>query len=226
MQGVALSREQVRAVLDALASGLNGMQAAKLTGVSKTTIYVLRLKVGGVYRPFGTDYSVRYLSRDERYEMTRLIEAGLSMRAVATRLGRAASTISRELARNQGAGGYQPERAHRLAWVRQRRPKRSKIGSQPPLAEAVQQLLGRRFSPEQIAGRLKVLFADNPSMRISHESIYQSIYVYPRGELQRELKAALRSGRRCAGAAAGATPTAESSTPCPSTTGPRKSKAG
>ncbi len=56
-------------------------------------------------------------------------------------------------------------------------------------------MLARRFSPEQIAGRLKVVFADNPSMQISHESIYQSIYVYPRGELQRELKAALRSGR-------------------------------
>ncbi len=56
-------------------------------------------------------------------------------------------------------------------------------------------MLTRRFSPEQIAGRLKVVFADNPSMHISHESIYQSIYVYPRPELQRELKAALRSGR-------------------------------
>jgi IS30 family transposase len=127
--------------------------------------------------------------------MVRLLEAGLSMRAVAARIGRAASTISRELARNHGPGGYQPERADRLAWVRQRRPKRSKIGSDPVLAEQVQQLLARRFSPEQIAGRLAVLFADNPSMRISHESIYQSIYVYPRGGLQRELKAALRSGR-------------------------------
>jgi IS30 family transposase len=195
MQGVALTRGQLREVFDALASGLNPMQAARVTGVSKSTIYALRHKVGGVYRPSGVTYSARYLNRDERYELVRLIEAGLSMRAVAARLGRAASTISRELARNRGSGGYQPERADRLAWVRQRRPKRSKIGSDPVLAAKVQELLDLRFSPEQIAGRLRVLFPDNPSMHISHESIYQSIYVYPRAELQRELKAALRSGR-------------------------------
>ena len=194
MQGVALTREQVRAVMDALASGLNGMQAARVTGVSKSVIYVMHRKVGGVYRPLGTTYSDRYLSRDERYEIARLVEGGLSIRAVAGRLGRAASTICRELARNRGPGDYQPERADRLAWVRQRRPKPSKIGSDPVLAAAVQKMLNSRFSPEQVAGRLRV-FADNPSMHISHESIYQSIYVYPRGELRRELKAALRSGR-------------------------------
>jgi IS30 family transposase len=196
MSGVAFGRERVREVLDALASGLNGYEAARLTGVSKSYAYLLHRKVGGVYRPSGTTYSARYLNRDERYEVARLIEAGLSMRAVAARLGRAASTVSRELARNRGPrGGYQPDRADRLAWVRQRRPKPSKLSGHPELAQVVQQLLVRRFSPEQISGRLAVLFADNPSMRISHESIYQSIYVYPRGELRRELKAALRSGR-------------------------------
>jgi IS30 family transposase len=196
MSGVAFGRERVREVLDALASGLNGYEAARLTGVSKSYAYLLHRKVGGVYRPSGTTYSARYLNRDERYEVARLIEAGLSMRAVAARLGRTASTVSRELARNRGPrGGYQPDRADRLAWVRQRRPKPSKLSGHPELAQVVQQLLVRRFSPEQIAGRLAVLFADNPSMRISHESIYQSVYDYPRGELRRELKAALRSGR-------------------------------
>jgi IS30 family transposase len=189
-------RDRVRAVLDALASGLNPRQAARLIGVSHGFTYKWHHRVGGVYRPSGTTYSDRYLDRDERYELVRLIEAGLSMRAVAAQLGRAPSTISRELARNRGPGSsYQPERADRLAWVRQRRPKPSKLAGNPELAAVVQQLLVRRFSPEQISGRLKLLFADNPSMRISHESIYQSIYVYPRGELRRELKAALRSGR-------------------------------
>jgi IS30 family transposase len=195
MAGIALSRERVREVLDALASGLNPSQAARLTGVSIAFAYGLHHKVGGVYRPAGTTYSSRYLSREERYEVARLVEGGLSMRAVATQMGRAASTISRELARNRGPGSYQPERADRLAWQRQRRPKPSKIGSHPALRKKVQRMLTSRYSPEQIAGRLKVLFADNPSMHISHESIYQSIYVYPRGGLQRELKAALRSGR-------------------------------
>jgi IS30 family transposase len=190
------SRDRVREVLDAMASGLNPRQAARLTGVSATFARNWHHRVGGVYRPPGTTYSDRYLDRDERYELARLIDDGLSMRAVAIRMGRAPSTISRELDRNRGpAGHYQPERADRLAWVRQRRPKPSKLAGDPALAAKVQELLDHRFSPEQICGRLKVLFADNPSMRISHESIYQSIYVYPRGELRHELKAALRTGR-------------------------------
>jgi len=194
---MTLSRERVRAVLDAMASGLTPRHAARLTGVSQGCAYAWHHRVGGVYRPPGTTYSDRYLNRDERYELVRLIEAGFSMRAVAAQLGRAPSTISRELARNRGpsGGSYQPHRADRLAWVRQRRPKPSKLAGNPHLAAKVQKLLERRFSPEQISGRLKLLFADNPSMQISHESIYQSIYVYPRGELRHELKAALRSGR-------------------------------
>lgn len=192
----AFSRDRVRAVLDAMASGLNPRQAARLTGVSATFARNWHHKVGGVYRPPGTTYSDRYLDRDERYELARLIDAGLSVRGVAGRLGRAPSTISRELARNRGPSGhYQPERADRLAWVRQRRPKPSKLSGDPELAGKVQELLNLRFSPEQICGRLKLLFPDNPSMQISHESIYQSIYVYPRGELRHELKAALRTGR-------------------------------
>src|SRR5580693_5689278 len=110
---------------------------------------------------------------------------------------RAASTISRELDRNAGprTGGYQPERAHRLAWERQRRPKPSKLSGHPVVRGRVQQLLDRRYSPEQVSGRLKVLYPDDPAMRVSHETIYQSLYVYPRGELRRELTACLRSGR-------------------------------
>lgn len=105
--------------------------------------------------------------------------------------------ISRELARNADprAGGYQPERAHRLAWQRQRRPKLSRLPQNPALRAGVQQMLDRRYSPEQASGRLKVLHPGDPAMRVSHETICQSIYVYPRGELRRELTACLRSGR-------------------------------
>ena len=139
----------------------------------------------------------RYLDRDERYELARLLEVGHSQREIADRMGRSPSTICRELARNRDprTGEYQPERAHTLAWQRQRRPKTSKIGSTPVLRTAVQQMLDKRHSPDQIAGRLKVLHPDNDQMQVSHESIYLSIYVYPRGELTRELKATLRSGR-------------------------------
>jgi IS30 family transposase len=142
-------------------------------------------------------YSARYLDRDERYEIARLREAGLSVRQVAARIGRAPSTVSRELARNADprTGRYMPERAHQLAWRRQRRPKPSKLARNPRLRAAVQGMLRRRYSPEQASGRLTVDYPDDPAMRASHETIYQSIYVYPRGELRKELRACLRSGR-------------------------------
>ena len=188
--------EKVREVFDALASGLFPRAAAKATGVSKSWVYLLHNRVGGVYRPSGTTYNDRFLDREQRYELARLLDAGSSQAAAARQIGVHPSTVSRELARNSHPQhGYQPERADQLAWQRQRRPKRSKIASNPELRAEVQRLLDRRFSPEQIAGRLRILYPDNADMQLSHETVYQSIYVFPRGELRRELKATLRSGR-------------------------------
>jgi transposase, IS30 family len=189
--------ERVRLVVDQLAAGLSPARAAAVVGVSHSYAKQLDWKIGGVYRPPGVTYCDRYLDREERYELARLREAGLSMRQIAARLARSPSTVSRELARNAAprTGGYQPERAHRLAWERQRRPRPSKLSQHPVLRARVQQMLDRRYSPEQISGRLKVRFPDDPAMRVSHETIYQSIYVYPRGQLRRELKACLRTGR-------------------------------
>lgn len=188
---------RVRRVLDGLAAGLSVRQAARAAGVSKSLAYELHRTMGGVYRPPGVTYSARYLDREERYELARLREDGLSVRAVAARLGRSPSTVCRELARNADprTGGYQPERAHRLAWERQRRPKGPKLSRHPVLRDQVQQMLDRRYSPEQASGRLKVLYPGEAAMRVSHETIYQSIYVYPRGGLRRELRACLRTGR-------------------------------
>jgi transposase, IS30 family len=192
-----MAPERVRLLLEHLAAGLNANQAARAAGVSKSFAYRLHHTMGGVYRPPGVTYSARYLDREERYELARLRESGLSMREVARRMGRSVSTVSRELARNAAprAGGYQPERAHRLAWERQRRPKPSRLSGNPRLRGQVQQMLDRRYSPEQVSGRLKVAYPDDPAMRVSHETIYQSIYVYPRGELRRELRACLRTRR-------------------------------
>jgi transposase, IS30 family len=124
----------------------------------------------------------------------------LSRRRAAARTGRHPSTIGGELDRSKDprTGAYQPERAHRLAWERQRRPKPSKLSRDRMLREAVQGMLDRRYSPGQASGRLQVDYPDypdDPAMRVSHETIYQSIYVYPRGGLKRELQACLRSGR-------------------------------
>ena len=195
--GRAARVQRMRVLADLLAAGMSPNQAGPAAGVPKSAAYRLHHKMGGVYRPPGVTYSDRYLDREERHEIARLREAGLSLREIARRSGRAASTISRELARNADprTGGYMPERAHRLAWERQRRPKPSRLSQNPVLRGRVQQLLDQRYSPEQASGRLKVLYPDDPAMRVSHESIYQSIYVYPRGELKRELRACLRSGR-------------------------------
>ena len=197
MAGRKLPPEKVREVLDHLAGGMNPAQASRAAGVSLAFSYGLHHKMGGVYRPPGVTYNARYLDREERYELARLLELGLSRRQVAARLGRSASTVSRELDRNKDprTGAYQPERAHRLAWQRQRRPKPSKLSRDPVLREAVQGMLDRGYSPEQASGRLTVLHPDDPAMRVSHETVYQSIYVYPRGGLKRELAASLRSGR-------------------------------
>jgi IS30 family transposase len=192
-----MAAERVRVLLDHLAAGLSIRKAALAAGVPKSFACNVHRKMGGVYRPPAVTYSSRYLDREERYEIARLRESGLPVRQVAERLGRSPSTICRELARNRDprTGGYLPERAHRMAWDRQRRPKPSRLSQDPALRVQVQELLDQRYSPEQISGRLKVLHPGDPAMRVSHESIYQSIYLYPRGGLKRELQASLRSGR-------------------------------
>jgi IS30 family transposase len=192
-----LPPERVREVLDHLAAGMNPSQASRAAGVSLAFSYGLHHKMGGVYRPPGVTCSARYLDREERYELARLLGLGLSRRQAAARLGRHPSTIGRELDRNADprTGAYQPERAHRLAWERQRRPKPSKLSRNPVLRAEVQQMLTGRYSPQQASGRLRLLHPDDPAMRVSHETIYQSIYLYPRGGLKRELRACLRSGR-------------------------------
>jgi transposase, IS30 family len=168
--GRMLPPERVRAVLDFLAAGLNPAQASRAAGVSLAFAYGLHHKMGGVYRPPGVAYSARYLDREERYELARLVEAGLSLRRVAARMGRHPSTIGRELDRNRDprTGAYQPERAHRLAWQRQRRPKPSKLSRNPVLREAVQGMLDRRYSPGQANGRLQVDYPAPQAVRLAH----------------------------------------------------------
>ena len=133
-----------------------------------------------MYRPPEVTYSARYLDREERYELARLREWACPARDRA-RIGRQPprrSAGSWTATKARGPAQYQPERAHRLAWERQRRPKPSKLARHPVLRAEVQQLLDGRYSPEQVSGRLKVLHPDDPAMRVSHETILQSIYLY------------------------------------------------
>jgi IS30 family transposase len=115
---------------------------------------------------------------------------------IAARLGRSPSTVSREVARNRsGTGSYRALAAQFRAGQRGRRPKAAKLAGNGELRGWVQGRLRERWSPEQISRRLAVDFADRPEMRVSHETIYQSLYVQGRGALRRELAASLRTGR-------------------------------
>jgi IS30 family transposase len=139
----------------------------------------------------------RYLRQDERIHIADSLGAGASIRAIARQLGRAPSTISREIRRNRhpGYGGYRPYAAHARASARRPRPKPRKLATNQRLHALVQQYLGSKWSPEQIAAVLRRDFPDRPELHISHETIYQAIYVQGRGELRRELARALRTGR-------------------------------
>jgi len=118
------------------------------------------------------------------------------VRQIARELGRAASTVSREVARNSlSRGRYRAVAAQRRAEDRARRPKTAKLAGNEELRGWVQAGLRRRWSPEQVSRRLAAEFGDRPEMRVSHETIYQSLYVQGRGALRRELAASLRTGR-------------------------------
>ncbi|WP_286199257.1 IS30 family transposase [Mycobacterium sp. ELW1] len=121
--------------------------------------------------------STRYLSQHERIEIADLRRCGLSLRVIAERLGRSASTISRELRRNALAGrGYQPFDAHRRATARRVRHHRRRVDINDRLSSVVTELLGQRWSPQQISRHLRLRFPDDRSMWLCHESIYQAVY--------------------------------------------------
>jgi IS30 family transposase len=131
----------------------------------------------------------------DREEITVGLARGETFTAIAARLGRAVSTVSREVTVNGGRGGYRAWRAHRAAHRNARRPKVPKLAAQPTLAAQVSDWLRCLWSPEEIARRLRLEFPDDPMMWVSHETIYQSLFVQGRGELRRELHRCLRSGR-------------------------------
>ena len=150
---------------------------------------------GGVRPRRGRDLEGRYLSFWEREEIALARARGESMRTIAARLGRSPSTISRELSRNAEPGGYRATSAHASAYERAGRPKPAKLASNLVLRGKVEKDLRKRYSPEQIAGRLRREFPDQPQMQVCAETIYHSLYVASRGALRRELTRHLRTGR-------------------------------
>jgi IS30 family transposase len=152
------------------------------------------IRTGGVMRP-ARERSPLRLSVTDREEVSRGLVAGDSLRRIAARLGRAVSTISREVGWNGPRDGYRAWRAERTAARRARRPKPAKLMSHPRLRREVERRLLERWSPQQIAARLLRDYPDDQEMRVSHETIYRSLFVQARGVLRKELAACLRTGR-------------------------------
>ena len=170
--------------------------AAARAGVSYRTACRWFAGVGGVKPRLGE--STRRLSFAERCRIEAMVRVGMSRAQMARELGRHPSTISRELARNRtvrAGGSYGAVNAQSKADAAARRPKPGKLATHARLRDQVQDRLRQHHSPEQIARRLRSEFPDDPEMWVSHETIYQSLYVQARGELRRDLHKRLRTGR-------------------------------
>ena len=128
------------------------------------------------------------LTLSEREEISRGLVSGLSIRTISYDFGRSPSTISREIARNGGRRSYRAANADKAAWKRAKRPKECILSLRPELCEAVSVKLGKRWSPQQISGWLGREYPDDEAMRVSHETIYKTLYIQSRGVLKRELQ--------------------------------------
>jgi IS30 family transposase len=177
-----------------IASGASFDQAAVAARCTPRTVARLLNSVGGL-SPRETGRSALRLSLAEREEISIGLRTEQKVAVIARRLKRASSTISREIANNGGPQRYRAAAADRAAQRRARRPKIAKLAHCCRLRDAVESMLDLRWSPQQISARLRVEFPEDLSMRVSHETIYQSLFVQSRGALRKELAACLRTGR-------------------------------
>jgi IS30 family transposase len=163
-------------------------------GKESSSIYFQVSPYGGI-RPAPRRRSQLALTLSERETISRGLAADRSARSMARQLGRAPSTVSREIGRNGGYGRYRAAGGDQQAWVRARRPKHCKLAKRPWLRGTVASKLGLLWSPEQIAGWLKRAYPGEESYQVSHETIYRSLFVQARGVLKKELMLHLRSRR-------------------------------
>jgi hypothetical protein len=159
-----------------------------------TSVQGIVSRTGGV-RPPARSRCATALTLAEREEISRATVDGQSIRSVAARLGRAPSTVSREIKRNGGQSDYRAAEADRAAWDRALRPKQCKLVENRPLARIVTDKLRLLWSPEQIAGWLKHTYPRDENQHVSHETIYRSLFIQTRGALKKELLQYLRRTR-------------------------------
>jgi len=171
---------------------------------NKSGVYRVLALTGGI-TPAARRRAPIALRLEEREEISRGVAAGQSLRSIAHQLGRAPSTVSRELRRNGGGNAYRANEADARAWQRAQRPKRCRLASYPELRWRVAQKLALEWSPKQIAEWLKRQYPGDADMQVSHETIYRSLFVQTRGVLKKELMAHLRTGRQLRQARGGST---------------------
>ena len=181
-------------VWDRWQSGESMRGIARRLGRESSSIRAIIGDTGGV-RPVPRRRSSRCLSLTEREEISRGVAASESLRSIADRLGRAPSTVCREVTRNGGRGRYRALRADRATWQRARRPKTAKLAINTELRVVVEEKLAQWWSPQQISGWLKEAYPGVEEMWVSHETIYLSLFVQGRGALRHELTACLRTHR-------------------------------
>jgi transposase, IS30 family len=184
-------------ILERVCAGQSQREICRVMGCSKMLVTRVLRAAGGApsRRSRRRPRSSLRLSLTEREEIRAGIAAGDSFRAIARRIGRAPSTVSREVGGVAGRGRYRATKADDRACLAARRPKRSKLARSPRLRRAVVGMLERRCSPRQISARLRLEHPDDAEMRIAPETIYQSLYVQSRGRLRTDLTRYLRSGR-------------------------------
>ena len=191
-----LDAELRRQIVRLAAQGATYRTILEQVDTSMGMIAIVLREWGGVTRSDERwEPSSARLGLEERLEIRVGLELCRTMGAIVRGLGRAPSTVCREVRANGGAHHYKPAAAHARAAGCARRPKATKLAANPALCARVSADLERLWSPAQIRTRLRTEFADAPEMWVSHETIYKSIYIQGRGELRRELARCLRTGR-------------------------------
>jgi transposase, IS30 family len=188
------SEAEKQTIWDMREAGVPVKRIARHLGRQPVSLRKFLSGTGGK-RPSARERCELRLSLEERAEISRGLAAGHSIRAIATTLGRSPSTVCREVNANGGPKKYRALVADRAACRRALRPKRAKLAQCRRLRGIVERKLESRWSPQQISAWLALEYPDRPEMQVSHETIYQSLFVQSRGALRKELHTCLRSGR-------------------------------
>ncbi len=191
---IYFTEKQKAEIWDRWQRGESMSSIGRLFDRNSSSIYPLLARTGGI-RPAERQRSRLAMTLAEREEISRGLKAKQSLRSIARQLRRAPSTISREVRRNGGRRVYRAASADRATWDRARRPKLCKLAHLPGLCHITTEKLERKWSPQQIAGWLKREHPDDEGARVSHETIYRSLFIQARGVLKKELLAHLRSTR-------------------------------